>query len=823
MPVERLSASESETAMMLPDPHWSSLLEGLVRKRYQVLLGAGFSFDVRDRLGRALPSGDGLRDEIVAEFGLPVASGERIDLSRAYSAASRKTSVNGQSLEEWLKFRFSGTTPPDWYEGLKTLPLQGIWTLNIDDSIERLDPVRFKPVTFADKHNTWPPQQVPVVHLHGYAAQPEKGLIFSISEYRQYVSQPRAYALQFQEALSDGPVIVVGAALHHETDLAQALRERAQNRDSRWPSIIVKPHPSEFERDEFEAWGLEVIDGTGEGFLSAVRAAMPETQRRLAPKLAAEAASSPATMRFNQQWNRLAPTQGARTKYRDFLTGAEPLPSDVREGRVIRRDMQESIKDLCVEGLRPVLLHGMPFCGKSTLALAVATELHDAGWQVYQYAGDERIDTPAVLSQVTLEPHTLLLVDDAALIADDLRQLIEAALARGVALHLLCVDRTGPASRLLRWTQFEEVVIPKALSKTELGDLVALLGKHDRFNKAWRGRSESATFRELNQRHLSDFAAVICETVIGEQFEERVRRDFRSLANELARGAYLLGCVLARVSKGAPVGLVAAAFGTTGRRVERTVEDLASLESVCTLADGRIRPRHRRHAELLIEKVISPDEAFDPLVGLAKAVAPSLDVHAIRYETTAYRISAEILDQDRLADLIGPHRLEEFYAGIEDEYAWNSRYWEQRALAASANRAFGPAIKFSNMALSAHRDAFSLNTAASIQFQSLWDSRPNVKEAQHGYWSIIPLMREARDSARPDSEYPYVTFFTGTTRFARTVRRSGAKVDHAVIKEWAEWEDAAERSMAFRDPLGQKKLIDFKKNWLKTNVVLPTD
>jgi hypothetical protein len=37
---------------LLPEEQWQALMEGLVRKKYQILLGAGFSFEVTDQLGR---------------------------------------------------------------------------------------------------------------------------------------------------------------------------------------------------------------------------------------------------------------------------------------------------------------------------------------------------------------------------------------------------------------------------------------------------------------------------------------------------------------------------------------------------------------------------------------------------------------------------------------------------------------------------------------------------------------------------------------------------------------------------------------------------
>ncbi|MCK0115654.1 SIR2 family protein [Isoptericola sp. S6320L] len=799
----------------LPDEAWTALLEGIVRRKYQLLLGAGFSRAVDDRLNRPLPTGSGLRDEIVNEFAIELETNESIDLSRAFEAAGRRTSLNGQTRNEWITYRFTQTRPPEWFAILETLPLQTIWTLNIDDSLEQSSS-RFSPKTFADKHETLGQERIPVIHLHGYARRPESGLIFTVDDYRNHVTHARSYALQFQEALSDGPVIVIGAALHHEFDLAKSLRSRAQNPESKWPSVVITPEPSKFEREEFAEWGLQVVDATAEKFLESVRQSMPEAQIRLAPILASEEAITPATMRFHQQWDRITPDRGSKFKYRDFLSGAEPVPADIRDRKTISRNLEREVTRSIVEIGGPTLIHGGPFSGKSTAAYSIAVNLHRSGWNVYELNADEKFNVDAVLHQAVVEPHTLLVVDDAAQFAAPLHDLIERAKSNGTALRLLCVERTGPASRLLRWEVFSEYAMPRGLSSDELTRFVAHLVQNDRIGEKWRHLSTRVLVRELQKRNLHDFAGIICELVIGEQFEERVRRDYRSLDSSLAQGAYVLGCLLARVTKGAPVGLVAEAFGTTGRNVEQLILNLSSLDSVCTLASNRIRPRHRHHAELLLKSVVSPEEVYDPLLGLAHAVAPSLDVDAIRHETVAYRISAELLDEDKLSELIGGRRLEEFYARIESAYAWNSRYWEQRALAASKNHHFDAALNYSNKAIGAHEDAFSLNTAATVRFRALWASNPTPESARKGHGDAVRLLRRAREMSRPDSEHPFVTYFNATLRLTNLLLQAGSAIDQSLRHEWNEWFDLAERSLAFGDRNGRRTLDDFKRRWLRT-------
>lgn len=802
---------DSLDELLLEQSTWTALMEGLVRKKYQFLLGAGFSRDVTDRLNRPLPGGAALKDELVAEFALPLSPGEEIDLGRAYEAAARRTSVNGQSLAEWLKFRFSQTNPPEWFGAFSAIPAIAVWTLNIDDSLEQALPEIFMSKSFSDKHATPTDGRTPLIHLHGDATRSDPQLIFSLAEYRRYVTQPRSYALQFQESLSDDPIIVLGAALTHETDLAQALRDKALNRDAIFPSVIVKPNPSALEREEFESWGLHVVDATAEDFITRVQGDLRATQIALAPTLAAEGASTPLAMRFSQQWTPYSPTAGSSLIYRDFLSGAEPVPNDVLRGDTVDRAKGAEVTQSLEAGDQPVLLHGLPFGGKSTLITRIASDFNSKGWRVFYFSADDRLDVKAAVSQATTVAHTLFVVDDAGLFANDLKDLVLGAQEKGVALRLLCCDRTGPASRLLRWGVFTEYVLSSRMVDREIKSFYDLLARRDRLNARWRRTSAERALPKLRKESWTDYSSIICETVLGETFEDRVRKDYRALSGHISRGAYLLGCLLARASKGVPVGLAAAAMNVTPRKLEQVVQDMGMMDSLCVIQRGKIRPRHRRHAEVFLAEVVSGDEAFLPLVGLAKALAPNLDIAAIRNSTLHYRISVELLDQEMLARILGAGRLENFYSDIEDAYSWNSRFWEQRALAASSVSHHGNALEYSRKALSAHRDAFSLNTAASVQFRAIWSAPRNLDAWDREFWRVMPNLRESRDLAREDSEYPFVTFFTAAVRFAKEARRDGRPVSEALAAEWKDWFELADRSQAFRDAKGSTKSTNSKQ------------
>ena len=114
---------------------YEAFMRGMARGRYQVLLGAGASASSKDRRGASLPVGNALRDDIIAEFLLP--SDDAPSLKRVYQLAKTKTSRSGGDIGSYIEQRFSNTEPAEWYDKFLELQWAGLWSLNVDDCVER--------------------------------------------------------------------------------------------------------------------------------------------------------------------------------------------------------------------------------------------------------------------------------------------------------------------------------------------------------------------------------------------------------------------------------------------------------------------------------------------------------------------------------------------------------------------------------------------------------------------------------------------------------------------------------------------------------------
>src|SRR5712691_229819 len=119
----------------LKNEEWESLLEGLARGEYHLLLGAGASIGACGGDGRPLPNARTLTEELLMDFGFQ-AHGEDIGLQGAYEAIESRKNAEGYDRTQYLKLRFSNCQPT-WHSVLPRIYWKRVWTLNIDNVIEQ--------------------------------------------------------------------------------------------------------------------------------------------------------------------------------------------------------------------------------------------------------------------------------------------------------------------------------------------------------------------------------------------------------------------------------------------------------------------------------------------------------------------------------------------------------------------------------------------------------------------------------------------------------------------------------------------------------------
>lgn len=208
---------------MLDDDTLNSLSFSLRAGHYSLLLGAGVSLDSKNHGGHNLPTGNEFRLELCKLKG----AHESSSLQRVYST------LTDQEIDSHVIGRFRKCTP-----GLTNLRIpkflwNRVFTFNIDDALETAYETSSsfqKPLLFHfndDYVENRDCSKLPIIHLHGTVRQPDKGFVFSRSEYVRQIKSINPWMVVLTQFLPVEPFIIAGTSLD-EIDLEFYLSHRSQ-------------------------------------------------------------------------------------------------------------------------------------------------------------------------------------------------------------------------------------------------------------------------------------------------------------------------------------------------------------------------------------------------------------------------------------------------------------------------------------------------------------------------------------------------------------------------------------------------------------------
>lgn len=803
---------------------WDSMMRAITESKYQLLLGAGASLDSQGPLGR-LPGGWDLAQEMATTFSLP--GNPRGNLRQVFSMARSRVTTDGQNVLAYMADRFVNCTAPSWYADLVAIPWRYIWSLNIDDSVENAYNKQFTEhaakelvsVSWTDPHRVPSGHQAILVHLHGVAwAKKTDDLVFDISSYLYAVTQRHRWHSIFADSYLEAPTIILGASLNDEIDLENVL-EKGRVQGGSEPSVIVMPTIDEFDKERFREWGLIPVEATAEEFLAEVRASWPDYFQQADVSADNPSRINPNVLSFLSQWHPIRAGSEYRLDDRhDFYAGHEPLYSDILRDldshRVLTdRVLREATSD---EQQKVVCLTGSAFTGKSTMALRVARKLAEQNWTPYLLDPELRPSVEATLWWLRQHPRTLLIVEGAADFANDLAVMALRAKERGIPFKLLAVERRSRAREVRRsftGVGFADVEVSDRLRDKEIEDLIRQLKGHGRLGiVADVGHTEQVEY--FAQKHGRNLFSSMSNLEEADGFRSRVRTGYSLLKSETERAVFQAVCITSALGYGLPVGAAASVCGLPASELNALLHSESVLADFIRMAGGRLHPRHRAFGSYMLESSFSKQENYAVTLKLAQHYGAQISPAAISARTFAYRMVRQLLDHEMLTVWLGGEHLDAWYEALQEMYAWNARYWEQRALGASKRGRHAPASSWARQAIAQHRDAFALNTLATVLFRRyLAEGGPEDSRTEN-LLEVAAYLEEARAMAAEDSEYPYITFFKYTLNWAERAKRANGTIDSRIVRRWNDWMHLVDISPITRSPDVRDQLKSFRRKWL---------
>ncbi|MET3371381.1 hypothetical protein ABIC89_000414 [Variovorax boronicumulans] len=242
--------------------------KALLGGRLVLLLGAGASRSSKDRHGKVLLDGWGLAKRLAEEAGLAFKD-EALPI--VYSASKKPL---GQRLNILLEGWFKHTRPSPAYDALSKYPWARIYTLNIDDALEKAlrknSPQNINIRNRFDRIVDRAPffDDLDLVKLNGNIDRIEDGLIFSPQEYGAASAHPPLWYEELARDFFRYTFLFVGTKLSEPLFFHQIERFRQTTSSVEGESYVLTPSASEIEVGSLADLNLKHIPGTLEEFVA---------------------------------------------------------------------------------------------------------------------------------------------------------------------------------------------------------------------------------------------------------------------------------------------------------------------------------------------------------------------------------------------------------------------------------------------------------------------------------------------------------------------------------------------------------------------------
>jgi len=804
----------------------SRILQGLAEGQYHLLCGAGVSIGARGGDGGELQAAAKVAKEILSRTDTLVDPAEESNLAIVYEEAKVQDRAK---LNEYLRGRFTQCLPT-WQAKLFDVNWRRIWTLNIDDVLERafnpeLNAAGFKELSSISWQDKFvPPEksasEVQVIHLHGLADRigfSGEDLVFGLVEYSTVVRTVPPWHSAFETTYVQDPFIICGARLSEEPDFAIATRTQNQSQIATgFPSLIVLKEVSVALRTRLERFGLTPIEAIGDDFFIALTADLQDYKAFLNTN----AMQNGIFERFSTQFKKLDPRAELVNLDTDFYGGDEPTWFDIANDKDITfRPTRLIVEEIEKQsGCRVYLLHGSQGTGKTAACLRIAKNILKLGYTSYFFRNEESIDVDACFQFLQATPSTALIFDDAADHSAGIGKLAVRCGEAGIKSALIAAERPRRL-RALRIDVPDKYRREYLYSKLNDADLWALI-KHR------RGVARLGSLVRQTDRSIFNFFHNTCHRELLESLSQaEYSKGFKArisdyidaeLRDDSTRNISTVIACVHQFGHLLPIATAMKAAGPDFERFRSLLESALGSEGIIVREGRGLRLRHRIVSEELW-KIQSVDKKYAAMVLVCQHLAPVINPKTIKAKLLPHRIVREILDVEEVGNSL-QLRAFEFYQQLEPIYGWSSRFWDQRALLESKAGNFPKAYSFSQKAVSLERHAFAYNTLGYICLvQANNIAEFNAQESKAIYTEGVEALDEARVAAERTElsfEHPYVTFFSNTLRYARHFLQDDVSFSF-IQSHWDRWIKEARGASCFKTHYGQERIRELTGNWLK--------
>ena len=766
---------------MLTDVQLEEVKASLFSGQYNLLLGSGVSLDSFDRDGTPLLGAAALAQRLCTL--------KNAKPGTTLARVCQLLDADEQRAE--LTNRYLGCRPGDSVRKITAFVWKAAFTFNIDDALEgayEAQKRRRQIINSLNYDTTYQSpanrSELPIIHLHGFAREHEKGYVFSAMEYGRVTRELNPWMHVLSELLASEPFIISGTSFN-ESDLEYYLAGRfeASPRKNRGPSILVEPFPDAVTESDCNRHGLILVKAKLGDFLDWLHEKLgtpPTVQELVIPASQSIFRSSTGLTQLEQvafysDFELLRPVPAIHgSDPSPFFYGRAPTwhdlessfdistPDEANLTRRARRFLDDS-----GSRRRVICVLDEAGTGKTTCLRRAAYNLAKENRLVISLnsKGDLDVDN-AIRCFNHIEKPFVLLVDELANHASTVRALLTGVNKERSFLVLA-------AERQYRQLHVDRLLGDLPLEFTSMsswpkGTLIQLIEKFRQ--QGLVGLSDALRHPETYaERLIGDAVAVaVCRILNNFKPLDVIVKSLWNDATDVARRSFLIAA-LAEYCYSAGVYFPVLKHAQTNPLLLEQLSLSANHPLPLGYADDDdyVLPLNATIGERILASVASGKKSvlLEIFVKLANSLAPYVNRQTIIARSPEARLSARLFQFDQVVRSQLGDLTDDFYAQTHNSWKWNSRYWEQRALSTERND-IDTALQYARHATAIESHPYPWTTLATILTHKM-EQAPALRDSI--FPEALDLLKnvfsfEERRGWRP-TPHPYATLLHSVTLF----------------------------------------------------------
>ena len=684
--------------------------------------GAGFSCGAENTLGQNLPTARDLTEELWNLTFPDMDFDETTKLQDIFDAALQ---FNAAKIKDLMIGRFSvdEQRAPQYYRDLISMPWKRIYTLNVDDLVEKAArkvatqrPIRTvsamtDPVT--EIHG----EDLCVIHLNGTLRNVPENVVFGRSQYAAR-SNPDPFYQALRHDLISRPIVFIGSNLE-EGPMWQHLalrggRPKRGQRELRPRNYLVTPSLNPSKVALLSQYQIEWLPMTTEAFCAEVVSKMAEARTQGNTFLHDQYRWS---KEYRFQIKRIADIPRGVSKPTEYLLGAEPEWVDVIHNRVVHRECFGSIVEIIdrirasSSGNEYLIVTGTAGTGKSSAMMAIAIEMEANDVASAWVDNSQRLNRAGLRKALERDPGIrLLFITDADVYGKALKGLIQEALQVNPQLVVVCECRSTKVERITDPSATAELeAIEYTIPNLEDNDIDKILDVLEREKRL--GVLRKLSHRERRQVFEAEagrqMLVAMYKATSGEELKDRAVTEFSEL-EEMQKFLYGLVSVAHAhrfMLKKDEIGI---ACGDDVEAWPRALDRLIRRRVIVEVDSEFYRARHREIAQIIYIAMTQHGSIDNVVRALIRVAATKAGPHMHRRSRPIGMLVA-FVNHNFMQQTVGTQQGRNLYNEFEHMLEWDHHYWLHRGALELEAGSLGLAENFLQQAKSIEPNDFYID------------------------------------------------------------------------------------------------------------------